>query len=54
MNDYETCSWCTEEVPYSSLREHEDGAMVCRKCQKTPEFKPYSKAREQQRTRGGW
>lgn len=37
--DLETCSWCTTEVPYSTLKEHEDGAMVCRECRKSSDFK---------------
>lgn len=32
MTDLETCSWCTDEVPYSSLREAPDGALLCREC----------------------
>lgn len=30
--DYETCSWCTTEVPDSTLREQHDGARICRDC----------------------
>lgn len=30
--DMETCSWCTDEVPDSSLREQKDGARVCKNC----------------------
>lgn len=32
MNDLETCSWCTDEVPDASLRETEDGARICKPC----------------------
>lgn len=32
MTDFETCSWCCDEVPYSTLREQADGAMVCKAC----------------------
>jgi formylmethanofuran dehydrogenase subunit E len=29
---HETCSWCTEPVLNSSLRETNDGARICRAC----------------------
>ena len=30
---HETCSWCTEPVLVTTLREHpSDGALVCREC----------------------
>lgn len=34
MTDMETCSWCVEEVPYSSLKESktDPGAMICKQC----------------------
>lgn len=36
MDDLETCSWCTTEVPDSELRsikEEGDGARICKRCQ---------------------
>ena len=30
--DVETCSWCTAEVPDSTLREQPDGARICQEC----------------------
>ncbi len=33
MTDMETCSWCTDEVPDSTLKEQPDGARLCRACQ---------------------
>jgi hypothetical protein len=30
--DMETCSWCLDEVPDSTLRERPDGARICRRC----------------------
>ncbi len=32
--DTETCSWCCDEVLYTSLVEAPDGAMVCRTCKR--------------------
>lgn len=32
MEDLETCSWCTDEVPDRTLREAPDGARVCKSC----------------------
>lgn len=32
MDDMETCSWCTTEVPDESLRECDDGARICPGC----------------------
>lgn len=32
MQDMETCSWCTAEVPDSRLREQPDGARICPVC----------------------
>ena len=40
MEDMETCSWCVDEVPDKTLKEHADGARVCRECQRSPEFRP--------------
>lgn len=34
--DMETCSWCTDEVPYTSLKEAKDGALICRPCRRDP------------------
>lgn len=33
-DDLETCSWCTTEVPDSSLTELDDGARICPSCAK--------------------
>lgn len=30
--DLETCSWCTTEVPDSTLDEQPDGARICTDC----------------------
>lgn len=35
--DDETCSWCTTEVPDSTLVETQDGARICRVCANTDE-----------------
>lgn len=35
--DMETCSWCTAEVPDSSLRETDDGARICPECRRSPD-----------------
>lgn len=35
-NPYETCSWCTNEVLDSTLRETPDGARICVECQALP------------------
>ena len=32
MSDMETCSWCTDEVPFSTLQEANDGALICVLC----------------------
>lgn len=32
MDEYETCSWCTEEVRNVTLSELPDGARLCRGC----------------------
>ena len=32
MNEYETCSWCTDEVPDADLTEISDGARLCCIC----------------------
>ena len=36
MTDFETCSWCTIEVPFSEIENHEtsDGALLCNVCWK--------------------
>lgn len=34
MSEWETCSWCTDLVLDSSLREAQDGARICSDCQK--------------------
>lgn len=32
LTEWETCSWCTEEVLDASLTEQEDGSRVCEDC----------------------
>ena len=32
LSEYETCSWCTEEVPDAELVEQDDGSRVCENC----------------------
>lgn len=31
-SDLETCSWCTREVPFHTLSEAHDGALICLEC----------------------
>lgn len=30
--DFETCSWCCNEVSVKELRETNDGALICKNC----------------------
>lgn len=33
MSENDTCSWCTAEVPISTLTQHpREGAFLCRDC----------------------
>lgn len=38
MEDLETCSWCTAEVPDETLIEQPDGARLCEQCNATVEW----------------